>query len=803
MKLKLPNAFLILILFLSSFSLKTQAQKVFDDDNFLKPVSVFEFSEITNVGDEAYSIEDIIKSSPKLDFEKIEGKNTNLGFTKDNYWLKFSIKNSSNSNLSLFFETGRPITDIVELYQLAENNQISFQRSGDLVPFIERPLNHRKIIFPIDLPANSTQQFYIQYQSDGEVINLPLNFHSSNSLILQSYLDQFIFGIFYGILFLAGAIYLFFYFGIKEKSFLLYSAYVLSIALLHFSLDGYFIQYIAPNAGWISRNSILLAAALSTLAFGRYTQVYMNVKSFNLSIHKAYNVLHLITFLLIFAVIAFDEIKHLYYPIVNILGIILLILIVIALSNSYIKKSAPDVFFSLGILAFFIGFVFFILNNFSLVPNSFFTENSSKLGTGFEMIFLSLSMANRIRKLKSEKEEMQSTALVRSQESNDIKSFFLSNISHELRTPLNAVIGLSKSIQAYTNDEKITNDLEVIQYSSLGLLSAIDDILDYSKIEKRELKLEEKQFELPKLIQELRVSTENQAKGKNLNFIYEEINQVPKLVLGDKNRLRQILANLLNNAVKFTNLGEVKLSIKSEILNNKKFMLSINVSDTGVGINTNKLDRIFESFIQEQIDDKRKFGGFGLGLCIVKALVELNKGQIEISSRPGLGTEVQVKIEVKLPQINSYEIDKLTHQSGTYDLGGKIILIVEDNPVNQLVMKSILKKWANTKFIIANHGLEAVEILNKEKIDLILMDLQMPEMDGYEATTAIRNGVCGEDNKNIPIIAVTADATEKAKNRVIEVGMDDYLTKPIDSEDLYSKIKKCFYLQNVDLSDVI
>ncbi len=778
------------------------AQKELTGENFLNPVTIYEYAKITNVGDAVFSIEEFLAQENEYVFDKIEGANTNLGFTKDNYWLKFTLSNVTDKPLSVFFETGRPITDIIELHQINASGEIYSQVNGDLIPFDKRPTNHRQIIFPIEIEANKTQDFYVQYQSDGEVINLPLNIHSANSLIITSYRDQLIYGIFYGILLLAGAIYLFFYFGIKERSFILYFIYVLSIAFLHLSLDGYFAQYISPNAGWLSRHAVLLSAAFSTLAFGRYTQIYMQVGNFSPALNKIYNTLHVAVITLILAILFVEKGIHLYYPLVNLLGIILLFLIIIAVTTSHIKNKAQDFFFTLGIISFFGGFIFLILNNFSLIPNSFITENSSKLGTGLEIIFLSLSMANRIRILKSEKEKMQEMALQRSQESNEIKSFFLSNISHELRTPLNAVIGLSKSIQDATEDGKIKSDLEVIQYSSLGLLSAIDDILDYSKIEKKELKLEERQLEIGKVIQELRTITEKQAKDKNLNFIYEEINQLPKFILGDKARIRQIILNILNNAIKFTQEGDIKLSIKSDLKNNESVDMSIIVSDTGIGIDREKLDRIFESFIQEQIDDKRKFGGFGLGLCIVKALIELYDGKIDIQSEKGKGTTVKILINFKLP-IKAQQLTANPIVNGVYDLEGKHILIVEDNPVNQMVMKSILRKWQNTSFDLANNGIEAVEKVKSEHFDLVLMDLQMPEMDGYEATEAIRKGDAGEKYKNIPIIAVTADATDKAKSKVKAVGMDDYMTKPVDKDELYAKVQHCLYLQNVDLSSVL
>ncbi|SNS14096.1 Signal transduction histidine kinase [Belliella buryatensis] len=783
-------------------NIEVKSQFLIDQDTFLNPKSIYQKAQISNVGSENLKIEDFLEKQDSFDFKAISGPNTNLGFTKDNFWLKFKIQNTANKTLSLFFETGRPITDIIELHQIDQAGTIISQVTGDLLPFSEKPLSHRKMIFPIELEANQEYEFYVQYQSDGEVINLPLELHSANSLILTSYKEQLVFGLFYGILLLAGTIYLFFYFGIKEKSFLLYFTYVLSIALLHLSLDGYFFQYFTPDAGWISRNAVLLAAAFSTLAFGSYVQVYMKVSNFSPVLNKIYNSLHICVIALITAIFFIRSVVEFYYPLVNLFGILLLFLIIGTLIVSIRKNAAPDIFFSVGLFFFFAGFLVFILNNFSVIPNSFITENASKFGTGLEIIFLSLSMANRIRILKSEKEKMQGIALQRSQESNEIKSFFLSNISHELRTPLNAVIGLSKSIQESTEDQKIKSDLEVIQYSSLGLLSAIDDIFDYSKIEKKELKLEERQLEISKVIQELRTITDNQVKNKKLKFIYEEINQLPKYIIGDKARIRQIILNVLNNAVKFTQDGEVKLSINSVLQKNDTVNLNIIVQDTGVGIDKEKLDRIYESFIQEQIDDKRKFGGFGLGLCIVKALVELYEGKIEISSEQGKGTKVQIDLNFKVPS-RDQKLPSSPLVNGDYDLEGKHILIVEDNPVNQMVMKSILRKWKNTSFDIANHGLEALDKLKASHFDLILMDLQMPEMDGYEATEAIRKGEAGSKYQNIPIIAVTADATDKAKSKVKAVGMDDYMTKPVDKDELYTKIQHAFYLVKVDLSGVL
>lgn len=765
------------------------------------PSSIHSLAEIVEVGENQMTLEEFMISADSLEFSPLVNLNTNLGFTDSNFWVRFKLSHSEKFPKQIYLETARPITDVVDLFQISSSGIVNTLHGGDLGKISDRPLFRRKIIFPITLNPGEEYQFFLHLSSDGEMINLPLQLYDTESMIKESYLSQLVFGAFYGFLLLAGIIYLFFYFGIKEKSVLLYTAYVTSIILLHLGLDGYFYQYVTPHGGWFSNNAVLIFATLSAMAFGRYAQVYLSVNTYSLNIHKSINVVLFALVGLTVLILTFHSGMKYYYPMVNLLGILILFHVIIALISGYFHGKSPDLFFSLGIASFFLGFMVFILNNFNLIPNSVWTEFGSKLGTGLEVMFLSLSMSNRIKIWKTEKEKMQETELIRAQETNEIKSFLLSNISHEMRTPLNAIIGLSRSIQEKVSDEKTKEEINVIQSSSVDLLKAIDDILDYSRIEKKELRLEFIPIDFTDLIQEIKSKCEKQAGDKGLNFVYEEINQLPKLVMGDLARTKQIFQHILNNAIKFTYSGQIKLSIQTEKVHHKEFELHIMVSDTGIGIQKEKLDRIFESFIQGQIDDKRKFGGFGLGLCIAKALVELYGGKLTVKSKEGSGTEVSFSFRLKTYESKiKHPIDYLN--PGVYDLEGKRILVVEDNPVNQMVMKAILRKWKNTTFDTAINGLEGIEKLKNGKFDLILMDLQMPEMDGYEATIAIRKGESGDMYKSIPIIAVTADATEKAKMKVKKVGMDEYITKPVDQEELYSKVKKCFYLQTLDISQV-
>ncbi|MEB2780525.1 7TM diverse intracellular signaling domain-containing protein [Algoriphagus sp. C2-6-M1] len=766
---------------------------------FTYPLSIHALAKVAQVDSTNYTLQEILKNENSLDFKSLENPITNLGFTDQTFWLRFSLTNDSDQSQTLYLETARPITDVVHLYQLSQGEIVTDQLSGDMIKFKDRPFKHRKLIFPITIASHSTSDFYIKYQSDGEVISIPLLLNDTSSLVHSSFFTQLIYGIFYGVLFLAGVTYLFFYFAMKEASFIFYVAYVASIALLHMNLDGYFFQYVTQEPGWFANRSLLIFAALSSLALGVYSFVYLKAGKLSKVLKTSFELLFLAHVILLLGILTYSSGQALYYPAVNGLGFLMLILIIFTIFKSYLSKSNVDFFFTIGIACLTIGFVIFILNNFSLIPNSFFTANASKIGTGAEIIFLSLSMANRIRLLKTEKEEIQEIALMRAEESNDMKSYFLSNMSHELRTPLNAILGLSKSILSNTDDPAIKNNLEVIQYSSMSLLGSINDILDYSKIEKGELNLAHVHFDLHKIIQELKVLTNQKSREKGLEFIYEERNPISTKLVGDPIRLKQIISNVLDNATKFTQKGQVKLTVNTEEKRGNKLALTVDIEDTGVGIAKEKLNQIFDSFSQEQLNDKRKYGGFGIGLCIVKALVDLHHGVIEVKSVKNEGTQVKIKIELEKSSSAPNKQELMTPTQVAKLMSGKHFLVVEDNTVNQLVIKSILKKWKGVSFDFANHGLEALEALKTKAYDVVLMDLQMPEMDGYEATELIRSGNSGMNSKDIPIIAVTADTTEKTKARVFAIGMDDYITKPIDQELLYSSVEKALYLEKIKL----
>lgn len=376
------------------------------------------------------------------------------------------------------------------------------------------------------------------------------------------------------------------------------------------------------------------------------------------------------------------------------------------------------------------------------------------------------------------------------QRSNEMQREFLSNMSHEIRTPMNGIIGITRVLQGTKLNDDQKHYISAVLQSADNLMLIINDILDFSKIEAGKIEMENVTFNLDNLLiiaQEILIS-EVQNKGLYLRF--EKHNSVPTWLNGDPVRLNQILMNLIANAIKFTNKGGVTLKVTATSDNGNEVLIRFSIIDTGIGIPDNKKDSIFNSFSQANSNTTRLYGGTGLGLTISKQLVELQGGNIGLDSEFGKGStfSFEIKYGKSAPQEHSNLVLELIEQKSIRttmnDLKGKKILLVEDHPINQMLAIKVLEGWG-FDVDLAENGLLALNKLKENNYTLILMDINMPVMDGYEATSAIRSG---NNNKEIPIIAMTASAFIGENQKCIKVGMNDYISKPFDPQELLTKI---------------
>ncbi|MGQ0829320.1 MAG: ATP-binding protein [Bacteroidota bacterium] len=364
---------------------------------------------------------------------------------------------------------------------------------------------------------------------------------------------------------------------------------------------------------------------------------------------------------------------------------------------------------------------------------------------------------------------------------------FLINMSHEIRTPMNAIVGFTNLLSKTPLTTEQKQYIDAVKTSGENLLVIINDILDFSKMQAGKISLEQINFRLSQVMSTLTEFMLPKSIEKSIKLSMVIDKNIPDHLIGDPTRLNQILLNLVSNSIKFTEKGEVKTTVSLLSDTEKMVELKFSVKDTGIGIPKEKLTSIFEEFTQASNDTSRKYGGSGLGLAIVKQLVELQGGKIEVQSELGIGSTFSFTLPFRKNIYPDMEKEnRLPEEDAPPLVEGLNVLLVEDNILNQVLAKKVLSGW-NWNVEVADNGLIAVEKLEEKDFDIVLMDIQLPEMDGYEATRYIRNKF-PHPKCNVPIMAMTAHAMSSEEDRCRVVGMNGYISKPFDQKVLYSRV---------------
>jgi len=415
--------------------------------------------------------------------------------------------------------------------------------------------------------------------------------------------------------------------------------------------------------------------------------------------------------------------------------------------------------------------------------------NNENIFTNDDLRLLSL-IGNQIALAIQRKKMLNNLILERrkAEEAAKLKQQFMSTMSHEIRTSLNEVIGINNLLMQGNPRKDQMEYIKTLRFSADHLLTLVNDVLDYTKLESGNISFEHTKFNIFEFADELKRSYSFKARNKNLDFIVDVEKRIPQDIIGDPVRLNQILSNLLSNAIKFTSKGSIELIVSEISRSSNEINISFVVRDTGIGIPADKHELIFESFKQASDDTTRKYGGTGLGLSISKKLVELLGGSLNIDSKPDKGSTFFFNMKFLLVKDSDEKSAAGEDELRWDELKGKKILVAEDNKINFFVANKFLTKWG-TIVTHAENGRIALELIKDNKYDLVLMDLHMPDIDGIEATEKIK-GSTDPEIKSLPIIALTAAIMSDGEKKLEDLAIDDYILKPFKPRDLYLKILK-------------
>lgn len=714
------------------------------------------------------------------EYGEIKGNQITLGYRSDACWFRAELINASASNLPLWLLVDYALLDEVDLYLIGDSGVESW-RLGDKQSFSSRPVPIRIYTVPLILKAGDEKSLYMRVKTTSSM-TVPLSLSGGNNFVEYYINNDWLIGVFYGI-----GLGLFFYhlvlwLNAREKVSRFYVVHVGAATLYIACLQGvaqrfWFEGVLFPDdTPYLSAYIALAAAAL-------FTRDYLHTQRWQRIDRTLLALAGLCSIAIVIQLLAPSGSVNSIQPLIALLAMAIMMATGV---YGWLKGIREARIFVLAWAVFLGMTTLFAFNVYGLIDlPSTLSVHGIQIGMVLQQVLLAFGLAARLSALKDEALSRQEE-ISRAQAESAAKSDFLAKMSHEIRTPMNAVLGLADLMRSTNLDPTQRNYVETIYSAGGSLLSVINDILDYSKITSGKIDLDLSTFDLESLLEDCLTIFHANAEKKGLRLVSDWGDSLPQWVEGDPTRVRQILLNLISNAVKFTDHGEVALFARASAPDDQGyFTLRCEVRDQGIGMTADQLGYLFQSFQQADSSTSRKYGGTGLGLAISRQLAEIMHGSVEATSELGKGTVFKISLQLRC----SKKVAPEPRQMKDNSLAGLRVLVVEDNAVNQMVIWALLKKLDITVTMISN-GEEALERVTHQHhtFDLVLMDCEMPNMDGYETAQMIREWEETAKTNRIAIVALTAHALSDHRERCIASGMDDHISKPVTLKQLREKL---------------
>ncbi|MBT8765381.1 hybrid sensor histidine kinase/response regulator [Metapseudomonas boanensis] len=735
-------------------------------------------------------IDDI--SSPALEssFRRHDKPVLNAGYSRSVFWLRIDLAYrpiTQGGQQTWLLELAYPPLDNLDLY--LPDGQGGFklaQRTGDALPFSSRQILQNNYLFSLSLQPNDVQRVYLRLQSQGS-IQAPLAIWSPKAYLEEQPGRIYVLGIIYGVLLVMMIYNLFIYLSVRDTSYLHYILYIASFGFYQVSVNGAGIEYFWPDNPWWANAATPFLIGSAVLFGCQFARSFLHTSD-----HSPWMDRSLLGLMLLGALAMLLSLTASYALALRLATSLALIFTVVIFSAgvlAWLRGMRVARYFIIAWSAFLLGGAINTLMVLGYLPNVFITMYASQIGSALEVGLLSLALADRINAMKEERARILQEAGRKlealNQElanSNRLKDEFLATVTHELRTPMNGVIGSLELMQTVDLDPELEQYQRTAAGSARDMMRLVNDILAMTELQAGKLYPKREPFSLRGLAEGLYVQYAPRAEEKGLAFILDLDESLPDTLEGDAGKLSQALGYLLDNAIKFTRSGSVTLRIGGPAAEGGSQALRIEVQDTGVGFTTPPDGLLYHHFFQLDSSMTRAYGGLGIGLALSRQLVELLGGTLDHESQPGWGSRFFVGLTLAMPaQLRG----ALARRSGGQALlrpEDCTVLVVEDNAINQLVTRGMLLKLGY-KVRTADNGAEALELLRHEQIDAVLLDCQMPVMDGFATCRALRALPGGAD---MPVLAITAHSHSGDRERCLAAGMSDYLAKPVKFEELRS-----------------